>query len=608
MTVSVSGDAAVSTGFTRRTVPTVPRVAFGRVEPAAQRLERVARSPLFAYGSLLLIQAKALWGIWRYRDLSAGDTSNYFTNAVAWTDDRLVDPLFSPLYTAFWGSLRWIFTDTYAVTIAHRVVIVLAVAVLALAVLRRLLTPGIAWALAVWWAILPLNYDTLNEVHLFSLFPVLVAALVARRFSGPRMRAAVFGILLGAAVLQRNELLVAALLWLALCAAYEWRQRPARGKAHPALARTISPFAAATAVVVLLAALAIWRSTVDLSPGGWIQRAQQKQDIALCQHYSVGYQQRHGRDTSVGWRHCRSFMRRDFGSGTPSFFEALADNPDAMAAHFRWNATLAPYALQLALFDRSSGSAFHDPDYVPVRTGSVPALAGSVAVLAFIAVGLRLLWADRRRWWRDWIAARAWGWGVLGCGAALGVWVAITTHPRPAYLFPLNFALLAALGMCAMAIVHRWPAAGRLGAATPIVALLLVVLLPSHYRSGYANPMLGPGRGAAAMVSRLEPYREELAGSRTTLLGPYSFEACNYLAPEDPCQGSPIGLLGPPGTKPLAWLMRHGVDRIYADEVLLANPAVRQMIAGLERRGWRRLGPADRDADWLLLARPAKPA
>ena len=154
-------------------------------------------------------------------------------------------------------------------------------------------------------------------------------------------------------------------------------------------------------------------------------------------------------------------MQRDFGSPTPSFFEALTSNPSAMAGHFRWNATLFPSAVQLALFDRTSGSDFHDPDYVPVQTGSWIVLAGSLIVLAFVALGLRLLWLRRRWWWRGWVSARAWGWALLGCAAALGIWVAITTHPRPAYVFPLNFVLLAVIGMCAMAVADRWSGLGR---------------------------------------------------------------------------------------------------------------------------------------------------
>jgi hypothetical protein len=571
------------------------------------RLDEVARSRLFAYGSVLLIQAKVLWGIWQYRDLSAGDTSNYFVVASAWADHRLLDPLFSPLYTVFWGSLKWIFSDAYAVTIAHRVVIVFAVTALILAVLRRLLSPAIAWGLAVWWAILPLNYDTLNELHLFSLLPILVAALVALRYSGPRMRAAVFGILLGAAVLQRNEILVAAIAWLVVCIGYEWwvrRRARRRDETATPLPRLIGPFAVATAAVVLLTGVTLWRSTYDLSASEWVDRAQFKQDLALCQHYAVGYQQRHHADPTPGWLDCESFMRRDFGSSMPSFFEALGSNPSAMGGHFRWNATLFPYAMELALFDRTSGSDFHNPDYVTVRTGSWIVLVGFLLALGFVALGLRLLWLRRSWWWEEWVRTRRWGWALLGCSAFLGVWVALTTHPRPAYLFPLDFAVFAGIGMCAMAVAARWPGLGRLRAAIPVAALLLVLLIPSHYQRGYANPLSGPGRGAADMVSRLEPYREDLRGEGTILLGPHGFEACNYLVPEDPCEGAHVAVLDPAGGNTSAWLDRNHVDLIYEDETTLVDPTTRLALGRLQRDGWRRVAPSDPgSAGWLLLER-----
>src|SRR5690349_20823136 len=114
-----------------------PQPASRPLARAIESLDRVAVSAWFAYGSIFVIQAKVLWGIWEYRDLSAGDTSNYFVDAAGWADHRTVDPLFSPLYAVFWGSLKWILNDVYAATIAHRVVIALAVTLLVLALLRR---------------------------------------------------------------------------------------------------------------------------------------------------------------------------------------------------------------------------------------------------------------------------------------------------------------------------------------------------------------------------------------------------------------------------------------------------------------------------------------
>jgi hypothetical protein len=576
------------------------------VRRLAAGLNEVAGSRLFAYGSVLLIQAKVLWGIWEFRDFSAGDTSDYFVYANSWTDHLQVEPLFSPLYTAFWGSLRWFISDAYAVTVTHRIIIVFAVTILVLVVMRRLFSPGIAWALGVWWALLPTNYDTLNEVHLFALIPILVATLVALNYSGTRMRAAVFGILLGSAVVVRNEIVVAAVVWLLICIVFEWRARRrerSRGGRRP-LPTVLGPYGAATLAVVVLALLTVWRAREPQSIPQWVESAQDKQNLALCQHYAVGYQQRHHANQQIGWLNCEAFMQRDFGSPMPSFYEAITSNPSAMADHFGWNATLFPYALQMALFNRSSGSDFHDPDYVDIPTGSALALVGSVLAVALVVVGLRLLWVRRELWWRQWLRGRAWGWAVLACAAFLGIWVAITTHPRPAYLFSLNFVLYAVIGMCAMAVVGRWPTLSRWRVAIPVAALALFLLVPAHYHRGYSNPIYGTGKVTATIVSNLEPYREYLRGHDTRLLSIRSYEACNYVIPEDDCDGVPIGFYGPLGTDENVWLNEHGVDLIYADPSLMANPQVQQTLASLQRDGWQRIGPSDpASAGWLLLGR-----
>jgi hypothetical protein len=350
--------------------------------------------------------------------------------------------------------------------------------------------------------------------------------------------------------------------------------------------------------------LSISRFPQDLSIGGWVDRAQYKQDFALCQHYAVGYQQRHHADGNIGWQHCQMFMQRDFGSQTPSFFEALASNPSAMATHFGWNLRLSPYAAQLALFDGISGSKRHNPDYLPVKTGSALVLIGSLALAAFAVVGFRLLWIRSRHWWESWVVERAWGWALLASVSAMSVWIAITTHPRPSYLFPLTLTGLAVIGMCAMAIADRWPVLGGLRASLPVAAILLVLLVPSHYRRGYSNPLFGPGRPLADMVSRLEPYRDRLAGLDTRLLGREAFEACNYLEPDDPCTGIVTGLTGPGNTTPAAWLEQQGINAIYADRSMLTKGKTRQILQGLEGNGWQRIA-GSQDAGWQLLQRSA---
>ena len=65
--------------------------------------------------------------------------------------------------------------------------------------------------------------------------------------------------------------------------------------------------------------------------------------------------------------------------------------------------------------------------------------------------------------------------------AATATLAALWQRPRPEYLYALSVAILALIGMCAMAYADRWPASKRIRAAIPIAAILLVVLLPAHF-------------------------------------------------------------------------------------------------------------------------------
>jgi len=133
---------------------------------------------------------------------------------------------------------------------------------------------------------------------------------------------------------------------------------------------------------------------------------------------------------------------------------------------------------------------------------------------------------------------------------------------------------------------------------------LLFLLVPAHYHRGYSNPIYGTGRVTATIVSHLEPYRDYLRGQDTTLLSNRSYEVCNYLVPEDNCEGARSGFLGPTGTDENTWLDEHGIDLIYADPSLLALASVRKELVTLQHDGWQRIGPADpKSAGWLLLGR-----
>jgi hypothetical protein len=548
-----------------------------------------------------------LWGIWTYRDLTPGDGAYYFSMASRWADHFLVSPAYYPLYNVLYGSLKWIVHDPFSVTILHRVLIVLGTTLLLLAVLRRLLTPGIAWALAFWWAVLPVTYDTIFEIHLFGALAGLAIALVALRWSGLAARATVFGLLLAAALLVRNEYIVGAFVFGVVWLGYElWRIR--RGTAPPWRALAAAGGIPLLSFVVLIA-LVGWR---DGSRESVYSQLAAKNELAFCQGYALGLD--HSGDVLAAnpLAQCEVYTRRDFGEGMPSLFQAIGDNPDAVAGHFGRNARLFPAGLEVGLFNAKFGSVgpASNPDYIDINRGSWLVLAGLVAVGLTILVGAALIWRDRRRWWDEWLRDRVWGWAVLGTMGSVGIYAGLMTRPRPSYIFPLTILLLALLGMSLVAIARRLGVPDRARAVIPPLAVAAMILIPNHYRAGYTNPQIGPGQPLKTAVARLDPYRSELEGREHGLLAVYpATDACLYVGGSDPCTtvswNYPIGeTLGPE----LAGREQHSfrstqVDFIYANEyAFTADPAIRVKLDALVGHGWHRLAPSSH-SDWMLLER-----
>lgn len=575
-------------------------------------LARVAANPWFAYGSILAIQSKVLWGIWSYRDLTPGDGAAYFVMASRWADHLLVSPAYYPLYNVFWGSLEWIVRDAFAVTILQRILIVLGTTALLLAVLRRLLTPGIAWALALWWAVLPVTYDALYEIHLFGALAGLAIALVTLRWSGLAARSVTFGLLLASALLVRSEYIVAALVFGAIWLGYEiWRARA--GSAPPW--RTLAAAAAIPLVsVAVLIGLVSWRNGND---GSVFKQLSRKQELALCQGYAQGLSDIGDVRTQNALGQCYVYMREDFGERFPSVVRAIEDNPDAMADHFARNAELLPAGLEVGFFNAKFGSVSGEanPDYIPVNRGSWLVLAGSIAIVLVIATGAVLVWTERRRWWEEWIRDRVWGWAVLGAMGSSAVYAALYTRPRPSYIFPLTILILAALGMSLVAIARRLRVPKLAPAVIPPLAVAALILIPNHYRAGYSNPQIGPGQRLKTAVERLDPFRSDLSGGDHGLLAVYpDTDACFYVGRTDPCRGvawtpnsrAPLpraGLTTPNASAPTP------IDIIYADEyVFTVDPGMRARLDGLLGRGWRRLAPSSPDSNWMLLERDSSPA
>jgi hypothetical protein len=309
---------------------------------------------------------------------------------------------------------------------------------------------------------------------------------------------------------------------------------------------------------------------------------------------------------------CQVYTRKDFGEGMPSLFQAVGDNPDAVAGHFGRNARLFPAGLEVGLFNAKFGSVgpASNPDYIDINRGSWLVLAGLIAAGLTILAGAVLIWRERRWWWDEWIRDRVWGWSVLGAMGSVGIYAGLMTRPRPSYIFPLTILVLALLGMSLVAIARRLGVPERGRAVIPPLAIAAVILIPSHYRAGYSNPQIGPGQPVKTAVARLEPYRSKLEGREHGLLALYpATDACLYVGGSDPCStvswNYPIGeTLGPE----LAGREQHSfrsaqVDFIYANEyAFTADPTIGPKLDALLGHGWHRLAPSS-PSGWMLLER-----
>jgi uncharacterized membrane protein SirB2 len=573
---------------------------------------RLLHQPWFAYCALVLLQLKVVWRIWDYKDLPIGDTADYFLDAYQWYSAQLTNIVWSPLYTTFLGSLLHTTSDVYAVMTLHRLMIVFSVSLLVLAVMRRLLPHGIAWCIAAWWVILPINFDTFYEVHLFSVIPTLVASLLVLYQSNRWGRGGAIAILAGASILVRNELFVATLMLVVFCLMAEvWQRRTTQIPIHRYGLAYGLPLLGAGLVVAYF----YQHSWLKLSNPDLLSSLRFKHTLNVCQIYAVGYHQRHPEWTGNSWTGCQALMNQTFGQPLPTLTEAFWANPAAILEHLGWNMGLALNGVQISLFNATSGSM--NPDYVAVQLNMAWVILPTLVVGGLLMGGAIMLYRERHYWWQTWLRQRIWGWAVLASVAAVSAFVVLPMQrPRPSYLFSLAVLLMAATGMC-LVIVSRH---GRIGHVTkwlaPMLAIALLIGVQPYYQPR--------DRYGLDLYLTFRPFQTLMGQAGTVLLYPYGpDETCYYFKrfnpsiPGDPIQkfqkcqavvyGSTDFFAGVPMQTSLTQrLQEQHVNLFYADAALLdwlkSNPKTQEFITHPEAQGWRiaaqqQVSPAKR---WIL--------
>jgi hypothetical protein len=576
---------------------TVSRAAIGVDAFAEKALTKAWPS----YILILLLQSRVIWRIWEIKDITYGDTSYYFETAKKWADGFLVDIVWSPLYTAFYGSFLFATADPYNVTILHRVVIVLVAAVGVLFVLRQLLPPSLALLGAAWWAILPINYNTLYEVHLFAFLPILLVWVLVLGRDEAWARGTAVSVLATCAVLVRNEFSVAAGVMLLLCIVREWR--------HEKADSFFAPYGVPMIAGAAACGLAYWRSSVRL-PADW-SWLKLKHTLNMCQVYAFGFQQRHPEWTASPWTECKVLARSTFGVDYPSIGHMLWSNPMAALTHFWWNLGLVPNGLEVLLFNARAGDS--EPDYAPTHVATYPLVLGALVIVP-LAAGAILAWRARSKAPSSWISNRI-AIAFLPL-LTMAVPVALVQRPRPSYFFYVSVIVIAATMGAIGLILRRWPGICRsldIGALAVASALLL-------YMPRYSlPPYLPSGRPVLQKLERLAPQRTMLLKAPgRIILGDWANEVAHYLGlsaptaipPEEPqvVFGNDL-LRGWEGTIPLEqFLAEQRVHVLYLDPSelawLRAQPQAKNVLDNPRAAGWLDVAHEERgDRSWALLAK-----
>ncbi len=577
------------------------------VEPVAEEprvdlwawARRILAHPATSYIAILLLQLKVIWGIWWFKDMTTGDTVHYYLDGVSWFHEGIASFVWSPLYTTFIGELFHFSSDAYTILILHRVLIVMALAVILLTLMRRLLPPFTAWLAAASWVVLPIDFNALYEVHLFAVIPLALAPLAILWRPGPWGRGIGVAMLTIAGLLMRNENLAAAMLVGVLALGYDlWRIRkapdPGAGVKTAALAYGVPMLGA----VLFAAFFFVHRQTYD----SW-EFVRAKHNLNVCESFAAGYKQREKDFEKNPMNDCGQLMQRVFGASLMrqsisrdttsaiSMTDALRANPSAMFAHFWWNIRLLPEGLQVLLFNFRSGP--ENPDFAATDHSDL-ALIPSTITCAILALGGYFFFSRRREWLRTWkdqntplegsvLEGQIWAWITLVSLSIVVAGVILTNRPRASYMFILGIAIRALVGLCFYVILLRWPKLGPITAALAVPAICAAFALPSVYEY-FPSP-----RPLLKAYQRLKPYQRFFHEAHPLLVSrEFGTELAGY-AGECHCatrRFDELRALVTPEKNFAQVLAETGATVFLVDEPVLADPLAREFLANAREFHW----------------------
>jgi len=487
-------------------------------------LHHLAESPWIAYTGIVLLQVKVMLWIWEYHDLAPGDTSYYYLTVFDWLDEGKGSIVRSPIYTLFLAALHKLLDDPFRVLTAAQLGIAICASLLTLVLLRRLLPNYLAWLVAAWWALLPINFDTAYIVHLFSaLFPLglfVVAAYVPNIYG----RGIVLAGLLFTAALVRSEYVLLFMLWLMVLAGHEFYRRRSKDPKT-----SWGTYLLAYGLPLIVTGLFIGGFYLHAKPGSLAEIRQEmhlKQTENMCQIYAYNRKQQGDPWPGNPWTDCENLLERDFGRPEVTFLQALSLNPRAILGHLWWNIKLIPSGTQLALFDYFTGGP--NPDYMPAKRAPLVWLPFLLVagLCVFALLKYFLVPALKNKGFQQ----NGFAWLLLGSAALLVVVVMMMQRPRPSYMFPYTVFLMALAGLGLQGVLELLRVKSTVKVLTPVAGILLILLAPAHYDADYVNYYGYQGQPLLESYERLSPFIDPESQVPAVIVTPRGDESlCNYL-------------------------------------------------------------------------------
>jgi hypothetical protein len=580
---------------------------------------KIASSRWLGYLFLTCLQAKTLWDMWFVRDLTPGDTANYYRIAEWYAQTRQVNIAWSPLYTSFYGWCIQITRDPYSATILHRLLIVIVSGCLVYEVMLRLLPPLPAWLVGAWWIVLPIDGNAAYEVHIFSVIPILTCWLLLLINDSPWMRGVVVGLLAASSFLVRNELMVSLALFFGASVFFDMRphREARRVKAWlPILSSRFKRLAPAYGLPLmaafLLVAVAYTHSRIRFPVLS--KELHDKQTINIGEVYAFGYSQRHPEWQHDPWLDYESVSQAMFGRIRPTLGQAVLANPGAMIHHFLWNISLIPGGLQTSLFAMRFGGA--TPDYIEQKQRRIPSLVLSLALLSLWVAGGRTLYRNRSSW-TDWVWQRRWCLYLMATQVLTSVLIMIVERPRPPYLFGFTILLMGWSGLCIWALLHNRLDESHWGWLSLPIMILVLIGAPFYWhriRDRASEAPLLPLRPMHDDVERLLPFRNELLrrGAKLATPSDKAAEISCYLGQG----GSPTIIafkvvrndVEISGRSLEQMLSQEQVTLLLLDDRLLREPDVKKWVVTNGTSDWQLIGLEDpSQRPWRLYERISDP-